>query len=88
MSPLHAPPVPARSVARLERLGGYLQYPPALNRFLIDEHGQDLIEYGLLLGILASGLALLIPILTARMGTTFTTFGTNSNNLWVPSDPP
>jgi len=67
---------------------GRLQYPPALNRFLTDELGQDLIEYGLLLGILASGLALLIPILTARMGTTFTNFGATSNNLWVPSDPP
>jgi Flp pilus assembly pilin Flp len=63
-------------------------YRPALNRFLTDEHGQDLIEYGFLLGILLSGLALLLPILLTRTGTAFTNWGTSANNLWVPSDPP
>ena len=87
MSPLRAPCSGTIRV-RLEHLGGHLQYPPALRRFLIDEHGQDLIEYGLLLGIFASGLALLVPILTTRMGTAFSNFGTGSNNLWVPVDPP
>ena len=66
----------------------HLRHFPVLNRFLIDEHGQDLIEYGLLLGIFVSGIALLLPILLSRMGTAFTTFGTNTNNLWVPADPP
>jgi len=67
---------------------GYLRYRSALNRFLTDQQGQDLIEYSLLLGILASGLALLLPIISSRMGTAFTTWGTSTNNLWVPADPP
>ena len=67
---------------------GHLRHSPALNRFLTDEHGQDLIEYGLLLGILASGLAVLLPILLNRTGAAFTNWGTSANNLWVPADPP
>lgn len=56
-------------------------------RFVRDEHGQDLIEYGLLFAIIASGTIALMPTLQSTISTAYQTWGTGRNNLWIPPDP-
>ncbi len=58
-----------------------------MDRFVADEHGQDLIEYGLLLGIIASGAIALMPILQSSISNAYQIWGTGRNNLWIPADP-
>jgi Flp pilus assembly pilin Flp len=59
----------------------------ALSAFVADTRGQDLVEYGLLTGIVASGLFALIPSLLTRLQGAFIGWGDARNNLWVPLDP-
>ena len=56
-------------------------------RLLKDEGGQDLIEYGLLLGIVTTSMIVLGPIIQGRMSNAFTGWTNNRNNLWVPNAP-
>jgi Flp pilus assembly pilin Flp len=56
-------------------------------RFCRDEQGQDLIEYGLLLGIIGISALLVVPGLQNHMKTAFQGWGTNVHNIWVPNDP-
>lgn len=43
-----------------------------LNRLVTDTGGQDLIEYGLLIGIIAVGLATILPAIGAKVLDYFT----------------
>ena len=54
------------------------------NRFVAEESGQDLIEYGLLVGIVTAALIATLPTLQARIATVFTGWGTQVNALWTP----
>ncbi len=56
-------------------------------RLLADESGQDLIEYGLLVGIVAAALVLIGPVLESSIARVFTGWGTSTNSLWVPNAP-
>ena len=58
-----------------------------LRRFLADERGQDLIEYGLLAAIIGIAGSLILPQIGPRMNTTFQNWGTQVYNIWVPSAP-
>ena len=56
-------------------------------RFLQDDRGQDLVEYGLLAAIFAIASALLFPQLIPAMGNTYAQHGNNINNAWIPDAP-
>ena len=58
-----------------------------LRRWIFDESGQDLIEYGLLASIIGIAGALIFPSIKAAMGLRFGEWGTQVNNLWTPNDP-
>lgn len=60
--------------------------PPFL-RSLLDESGQDLIEYGLLASIIAIAGILFLPQIATKMGLNFSAWGNSVYNLWVPNDP-
>jgi Flp pilus assembly pilin Flp len=58
-----------------------------LTRFLVDEQGQDLIEYALLAaGLGFAGIAAWPAIQTA-IGAAYQALDTNSQNLWEPLPP-
>ena len=56
-------------------------------RFLRDDRGQDLVEYGLLAAIFAIASALLFPQLIPIMGNAYNTHANDINNVWVPGAP-
>jgi pilus assembly protein Flp/PilA len=58
-----------------------------LRRFLEDESGQDLIEYGLLAAIIGIAGVLVLPLIAPKMGNAFSSWGTQIYNAWVPPDP-
>jgi Flp pilus assembly pilin Flp len=55
--------------------------------FLADDSGQDLIEYGLLVGVVTVGLIAILPTLQANIATVFNGWGTQVNALWTPPAP-
>ena len=52
-----------------------------------DDHGQDLIEYGLIAGIVAAVGVVVFPLIAAKLGGAFSTWGTQVWNEWEPDDP-
>ncbi len=56
-------------------------------RFLADERGQDLIEYGLLASIIGLAGYLILPLIGPKMDTAYRNWGTQTYNIWVPNDP-
>jgi Flp pilus assembly pilin Flp len=64
-----------------------MNFLDVLGRLIRDDDGQDLVEYGLLLGTIAIAAALALTTIPNKMGTAFSTWGTNVQNIWVPSAP-
>lgn len=60
---------------------------PWLHRFLADDTGQDLIEYGLLLGMASVGALLVLQNLPGRMGAAFQQWENGTYNCWTPAAP-
>ena len=58
-----------------------------LRRFLTDERGQDLVEYGLLAAIIGIAGSLILPQVAPKMDAAFRNWGTQVYNIWVPNDP-
>jgi Flp pilus assembly pilin Flp len=58
-----------------------------LRRFVVDENGQDLVEYGLLASIIGIASLLAYQAIPAKMETAFKGWSTGVYNLWVPDDP-
>jgi Flp pilus assembly protein, pilin Flp len=56
-------------------------------RFLREENGQDLVEYGLLAVIFAVAAALIFPSLIPAMGNSYSNHAYEINNVWIPGDP-
>jgi Flp pilus assembly pilin Flp len=56
-------------------------------RLLVDDSGQDLIEYGLLASIIAVAGATVLPSVRTAMGNTFSGWNTAFYNLWTPNPP-
>ena len=58
-----------------------------LRRFFTEERGQDLVEYGLLAGIIAIAGVLILPQIAPKMDTAFRNWGTQVYNIWEPHPP-
>jgi Flp pilus assembly pilin Flp len=56
-------------------------------RFVLDDRGQDLVEYGLLTLIVSSALIAIFPTLQTSIQNAFTNWGVAINNDWVPNAP-
>jgi Flp pilus assembly pilin Flp len=56
-------------------------------RFLVEDDGQDLVEYGLLAAIFATAAALVFPYLVPVMNSAYSNHANEINNAWIPSDP-
>jgi Flp pilus assembly pilin Flp len=56
-------------------------------RFVRDDRGQDLVEYGLLAAIFAIASALLFPQLVPLMTNAYSQHAVDINNAWIPGDP-
>jgi Flp pilus assembly pilin Flp len=56
-------------------------------RLLVDDRGQDLIEYALLAAIIGIAGALVLPQIGPKMGNAFSSWGGQVYNAWTPSDP-
>ena len=61
--------------------------PAIARRFLRDDRGQDLLEYGLLATTIALAGVLLFPDIAARLNVLFDQWGVSINNAWVPPAP-
>jgi Flp pilus assembly pilin Flp len=55
--------------------------------FVVDEGGQDLIEYALLSGIVGAAGALLIPPIVTGMRTSYVAWQTGVRDAWEPCAP-
>jgi Flp pilus assembly pilin Flp len=58
-----------------------------LVRFVRDEDGQDLIEYGLLAGAIAAAGVAVFPGIVTAMSDAFQQWNADINSEWVPPDP-
>lgn len=56
-------------------------------RLILEEDGQDLVEYGLLAAIFATAAALVFPYLVPVMNSAYSNHANDINNAWIPSDP-
>ena len=56
-------------------------------RFVHEDHGQDLIEYGLLTGLVLTIGILIFSTISTKMGAAYTGWGTEIQDNWIPSDP-
>jgi hypothetical protein len=56
-------------------------------RFLADERGQDLIEYGLLAAIIGIAGSLILPLIGPKMAGALQLWGGNIYNAWQPPNP-
>jgi Flp pilus assembly pilin Flp len=61
--------------------------PEIFRRFLADDRGQDLVEYGLLASIIGIAGYLILPLVGPKMDAAFRTWGTQVYNIWEPSAP-
>ena len=59
----------------------------AFKRFLVEDAGQDLVEYGLLTGVVMSVGFLVFATLRTTMGTAYVTWGAAIVNNWEPPPP-
>jgi Flp pilus assembly pilin Flp len=58
-----------------------------LKRFICEDSGQDLVEYGLLAATIAAAGAAVLPGIATKMGQLFSTWGNDVYGAWVPNDP-
>jgi Flp pilus assembly pilin Flp len=61
--------------------------PEWFRRFLLDESGQDLVEYALLAAVIGLAGSLVLPGIGPRMGNLFQTWGGQVYNAWEPGTP-
>ena len=54
---------------------------------VVDDGGQDLVEYALLSAIISLALVLAIPTIRTKMHDAFVGWGTQVQALWIPSAP-
>ena len=56
-------------------------------RLLVEEDGQDLIEYGLLTGIVVAIGVIVFTSITGKMANAYGNWGTEIQNNWQPDNP-
>ena len=61
--------------------------PLRLIEFVIDDRGQDVIEYGLLAAIIGVAGILVMPLIENAMDAAFTSWTTGAYTDWCPKDP-
>ena len=61
--------------------------PQWCRRLLVDDRGQDLIEYALLAAIIGLAGSLVLPQIGPKMGNAFMNWGGQVYNNWTPSSP-
>ena len=59
----------------------------ALQRFVADDRGQDLIEYALLTAVIGFSSVAVFDVLRTAIGATYDSWETATNDLWEPPDP-
>jgi Flp pilus assembly pilin Flp len=65
---------------------GY-EFRLAIRQLLLDDGGQDLIEYALLTGLIGfAGLAV-FDVIRGAIETTYDSWESSTNDLWEPPDP-
>jgi Flp pilus assembly pilin Flp len=64
-----------------------MHIPRRIFELAVDDHGQDLVEYGLLASIIAIAGILLMPQIQAAMNALFSSTTTGAYNDWCPKDP-
>ena len=65
----------------------WTQVATLFRRLLLDDTGQDLIEYALLTGLIAVGSVVLFSQLAAAMEGSYNSSNTASQNAWEPCRP-
>jgi Flp pilus assembly pilin Flp len=58
-----------------------------LKQLLVDERGQDLIEYGLLAALVGVVGVAIFPVIQGKLRGTYTGWGGAIQGLWIPKDP-
>ena len=61
--------------------------PRWCRRLLVDDSGQDLIEYALLAAIIGLAGSLVLPVIAPKMGNAFSSWGGQVYNAWEPAAP-
>jgi Flp pilus assembly pilin Flp len=56
-------------------------------RLFSDDDGQDLIEYGLLAGLIAAGTAAVFPVIADLMSTAYQNWVAGAHAAWEPCPP-
>ena len=64
-----------------------LDAPALLVRFCREESGQDLIEYGLLTGIITISSILVFGLIQGKMGSAYSGWESTGRANWVPANP-
>jgi Flp pilus assembly pilin Flp len=58
-----------------------------LKRLVVDERGQDLLEYALLAALVGVVGVTIFPIIEGMLNGTYVGWGGAVQNLWIPKDP-
>jgi Flp pilus assembly pilin Flp len=59
----------------------------ALIHLVVDDSGQDLVEYALLSGVIGVAGILLFPVIVGKMGAAYTTWNSGVQTAWEPCPP-
>lgn len=59
----------------------------AIVRLILDDRGQDLVEYALLSGIVGVAGILLFPVIAGKMGVAYASWQTGAQAAWEPCAP-
>jgi Flp pilus assembly pilin Flp len=59
----------------------------AIVRLVVDDKGQDLVEYALLSGIVGLAGILAFPIIAGKMSTAYTNWQSGAQTAWEPCPP-
>ncbi len=59
----------------------------AIRRLIVDEDGQDLIEYALLTGAIGFAGVVGVSLIGLAINAVYSSWDTGVNQLWVPPDP-
>jgi Flp pilus assembly pilin Flp len=54
---------------------------------VVDDEGQDLIEYALLTGLVSVAFAIVFPIFQVQMATAYQAWLSNADSIWEPPPP-
>ena len=58
-----------------------------VGRLIREDAGADLLEYGLLGGIVVLAGITFLPTIISKMSAAYSNWGSNVQNIWVPCDP-